>query len=175
VIFSDATLRELARVRPSTPERMRAVYGIGDTKLRDFGKRFLELIKSHALEFGLTLDQAHAPKLRPAVPEPTRSRPAVVGIAFALFRDGAVVEDVMHQIDRARTTVLDYLSEYIRTERPASIATWVDNDTYVRVAAAARQVGTERLKPIFLALGEKVDYDTIRLVLAHLTATEGSS
>ena len=39
-----------------------------------------------------------------------------------------------------------------------------------RVTAAARQVGVERLKPIFLALGEKVPYDDIRLVLAHLQA-----
>jgi hypothetical protein len=38
------------------------------------------------------------------------------------------------------------------------------------VAAAARQCGVERLKPIFIALGEQVSYDDIRLVLAHLSA-----
>ena len=74
----------------------------------------------------------------------------------------------MHQLNRARPTVYDYLTEYIRTERPASISTWVADEVYLRVARAAREVGTERLKPIFLALGEKVDYDTIRLVVTHL-------
>src|SRR5205823_11968769 len=39
IIFSDATLRELARARPSTLEKMRLLYGIGDAKLRDFGAR----------------------------------------------------------------------------------------------------------------------------------------
>ena len=38
-----------------------------------------------------------------------------------------------------------------------------------RVAAAARQHGLERLKPIFVALGEKYDYDRIRLVVTHMT------
>ena len=37
-----------------------------------------------------------------------------------------------------------------------------------RVTAAARQMGVERLKPIYLALGETVPYDDIRLVLAYL-------
>jgi hypothetical protein len=44
----------------------------------------------------------------------------------------------------------------------------VDRATHDRVVEAARRVGTDRLKPIYLALGEQVDYDAIRLVLAHL-------
>jgi ATP-dependent DNA helicase RecQ len=44
VIFGDATLRELARLRPQTLERMRGIYGIGDAKLRDFGARFLAVL-----------------------------------------------------------------------------------------------------------------------------------
>jgi len=88
--------------------------------------------------------------------------------AFALFRDGAVVEDVMHQMNLSRTTIVDYLRVFISQEKPASIAPWVQDNVYQRVAAAARQVGTERLKPIFLALGEKISYDDIRLVVAHL-------
>jgi ATP-dependent DNA helicase RecQ len=47
VIFGDATLRELARIRPMTLERMRSVYGVGDAKLRDFGARFLALLTNH--------------------------------------------------------------------------------------------------------------------------------
>jgi ATP-dependent DNA helicase RecQ len=166
VIFNDATLRDLARIRPSAPERMRAVYGVGDAKLREFGPRFLDLIRAYAAEHGLSLDQVAGP---PPAPTPReRSRPVAAGLAFALFREGAAIPDVMHQLDRARGTVMDYLADYIHTEQPASIATWVPEDLYHRVAAAAREVGTDRLKPIFLALGEQVDYDTIRLVVAHL-------
>src|SRR5260370_18010644 len=42
IIFSDATLRELARVRPSTLEKMRLVYGVGEAKPRDFETRCLD-------------------------------------------------------------------------------------------------------------------------------------
>ncbi len=79
----------------------------------------------------------------------------------------------MHQTGRARTTVLDYLGDFIREERPASIAAWVPDQEYGRIASAARQVGTDRLKPIYLALGELVPYDQIRLVVTHLQTVPG--
>jgi len=44
VIFSDATLREMARAVPRTAAQMRAIGGVGDKKLVDFGARFLATI-----------------------------------------------------------------------------------------------------------------------------------
>jgi hypothetical protein len=61
----------------------------------------------------------------------------------------------------------------VRHERPADVGAWVDEGTYYRVAEAVRQVGTDRLKPVYLALGEKVDYETIRVVVEHLRGREG--
>jgi ATP-dependent DNA helicase RecQ len=52
IIFNDATLREMARVRPRTPEQLRAVHGVGDAKLRDFGQMFLDAIREFYLEKG---------------------------------------------------------------------------------------------------------------------------
>jgi ATP-dependent DNA helicase RecQ len=175
IIFSDNVLRSLARIRPSSLERMRLVSGIGDAKLRQFGEAFLEVITAHCRDRVLSQDNPAGPAA-PAEPPKPPSRPNPVrDQALELFRQGAVIEDVMHQTNRGRSTVLDYLGDYIRQERPASIAAWVSNETYQRVTAAARQVGTERLKPIFITLGEKVSYDDIRIVLAHLLLNEGSA
>jgi ATP-dependent DNA helicase RecQ len=44
IIFTDNTLREMARMRPSTLERMRLIPGVGDKRLRDFGALFLAVI-----------------------------------------------------------------------------------------------------------------------------------
>ncbi|HKO58873.1 MAG TPA: DNA helicase RecQ [Thermoanaerobaculia bacterium] len=44
VIFSDRTLRELARIRPTTLLALREVYGVGDAKLQEFGRKVLELL-----------------------------------------------------------------------------------------------------------------------------------
>lgn len=56
VIFSDETLRQLARIRPSDSEKLRAVYGIGDAKLRTYGARVLNLIKEYCEENQVSRD-----------------------------------------------------------------------------------------------------------------------
>ncbi|MFL5242010.1 MAG: DNA helicase RecQ [Gemmataceae bacterium] len=169
VVFHDTVIRELARVRPSTLEKMRTISGIGDNKLREFGSPFLQAIDDYCRDHHLNRNQAHAaPVSRPDLPrnavKPNPSRDK----AFELFRQGAVIEDVMHQTNKARGTVTDYLCDFIHAERPASLQSWLPADVYKRVEAAARQQGMDRLKPIFLALGESVPYEQIRLVLAHL-------
>ena len=46
VIFSDKVLRAMAREAPSTLTAMRAISGVGDKKLADFGERFLTVIRA---------------------------------------------------------------------------------------------------------------------------------
>jgi ATP-dependent DNA helicase RecQ len=153
---------------------MRLVYGIGDAKLREYGQRFLHIVSDHCRQRRLSMDnrpgQLQAPEPRKNLPRPNPER----DLAFAQFRQGAALEDVIHQTNRARSTVKDYLCEFIREERPASVKPWVSDEMYQRVTAAARQVGTERLKPIFVALGETVSYDDIRIVVTHLSVRAGS-
>ncbi|MFT5757738.1 MAG: ATP-dependent DNA helicase RecQ [Alteromonadaceae bacterium] len=47
IVFSDATLSELARVQPKSSKSMLSISGIGDTKLARYGQAFLELIQQH--------------------------------------------------------------------------------------------------------------------------------
>ncbi len=167
VIFSDETLRQLARVRPSTSEKLRAIYGIGDRKLQDYGAIVLHIIKQYCAAHGTALDNDTEPIAAPE-PVPPRKMTAALSQAYELFRSGAALEDVMHQTGKTRGTVADYLCDFIRQEKPASIAAWIAPELYERIAAAAKQHGCARLKPVFLALGEKVTYDEIRVVVAHL-------
>lgn len=45
VVFSDRTLRELARTQPTTLVELRDIYGIGATKLTEFGPAIIEQIR----------------------------------------------------------------------------------------------------------------------------------
>jgi ATP-dependent DNA helicase RecQ len=47
VIFHDATLREMARLRPSSIHELLAVKGVGARKADDLGETFLSAIRSH--------------------------------------------------------------------------------------------------------------------------------
>lgn len=170
IVFSDATLRDLARTRPSSSDALRLVYGIGEAKANAYGDAVLQLLGDYCRDHDLPLDVARP--ANEAARAPAAATPPAPGgtfaVALALFRKGASVDDVIRQTMRTRTTVVNYLCEYVRLEKPATLDQWVPQATVDRVVQAVRQVGAERLKPIFIALGEKVSYDDIRVVLAHL-------
>lgn len=48
IVFNDATLSELARIKPKTSKEFLAINGIGDTKLLRYGESFLQLIQQYA-------------------------------------------------------------------------------------------------------------------------------
>jgi ATP-dependent DNA helicase RecQ len=50
VIFSDVTLRLMAREQPSTLEMMSSISGIGQKKLSEFGETFISAIRDHLAE-----------------------------------------------------------------------------------------------------------------------------
>ena len=50
VIFHDATLREMLEFRPLTPEQLRGITGVGESKLKRFGDEFLAVIREAEYE-----------------------------------------------------------------------------------------------------------------------------
>ena len=50
IIFSDVSLREMARKYPMNSTEFRRIPGVGEQKLKDFGEAFLSAIRSHSAE-----------------------------------------------------------------------------------------------------------------------------
>ncbi len=168
-ILSDASLREVARRRPSTIEQLRLVYGIGDTKLREFGTELVEKIVDYCRGAGVSMDvPATTAKAAPRLERVTAGAEA----CFPLFRTGASIAEVSQKMGRALSTTVGYFCAFIQECRPQSISAWVDDDTRLQIIEAAKKIGTAFLKPIFIALEEKIPYDTIRIVLTHLETQE---
>ena len=166
VVFSDATLRDLARRRPSTLEGFRQAKGVGEKKSADFGAAFVARIADYCRAQQLPMDVP--PPAVPAATEPQRggaglSAPAVK--AFPFFREGLSVEEVAGRVGRAKSTVFGYLAEFIQHDRIRDPSPWVATATAERIEGAAAQVGTERLKPIFELLQGEIPYEQIRIVV----------
>ena len=47
IVFTDETLRQFARIKPTTLADMRTVHGVGDKRLADYGEAFLECITNY--------------------------------------------------------------------------------------------------------------------------------
>jgi ATP-dependent DNA helicase RecQ len=167
MVLPDSVLQQLAIVRPTRLETLRPIRGIGERRLADFGGDLTALIAAYCVERGLACDvAAAAPLAEPARPQ----RPlAAKETAMRLFADGCPLDHVAQTVNRSRSTVAEYLSQYI-AEHPERIDAWVDETTYRRVAAATAASEDGRLKPIFERLAGEVPYETIRLVVTHMQA-----
>jgi ATP-dependent DNA helicase RecQ len=58
LLFSDATLRDMARVRPGSADALLNIRGVGERKLADLGEHFLLAISNYCRENRLPLDTA---------------------------------------------------------------------------------------------------------------------
>ncbi|HTQ38447.1 MAG TPA: DNA helicase RecQ [Pirellulales bacterium] len=177
LVLDDASLRSLARIRPTRLETLKEVRGIGEKRLADFGAALVELVRQYCTEHKVETDQTAATSIsmgdgsggeapmayiKPKLPNAAKSQ------AFELFRQRWSIDDVKHKINRARSTTCGYLAEFIAEEKPPRIDCWVSHELYRQVTAAAAQLEERRLSPIFERLDGRVPYDMIRLVLAHV-------
>ncbi|MEO1498230.1 MAG: DNA helicase RecQ [Planctomycetota bacterium] len=163
VVFGDATLRDLARRRPTTLDGFREAHGVGEKKLRDYGEAFVNEIAAYAGESGLATDVDSAEEA-PAVRRRTDGPNASALAAFPHFREGLGVDEVAQRMGRAASTVFGYLGAYLKHEGVTDPTVWVDHSDAMRVEEAIESVGLRSLKPIYEHLGGEVDYDAIRVV-----------
>lgn len=177
VVFTDATLREMARLRPRTVEAMAHIRGVGQRKLAELAPQFASHIDAHCREHNL--DAAPPPvHAATAPPEPPRApRGSATGSReryFELFSRGTPLEEAAAQAGHKPSTAIGYLSEFILENKPASVAPWIDAETYKLIADTAAEISADRFKPIFDHLAGRVTYEQIRIVMNHLRAMHES-
>ncbi|MPZ50335.1 MAG: RecQ family ATP-dependent DNA helicase [Dehalococcoidia bacterium] len=167
IVFSDATLRELARVRPSSAGGFGRVKGVGERKLAELGSRFVAQISDYCRDKGIAMDVAAEAKAQPARATSPSGMTASKRLAFQLFEKGRSLDEVATATGRARGTISNYLEDYVMERKPESVEVWVAPALYGRIEMAAKQTGGSLLKPVFEALNGEVSYDEIRVVMRH--------
>ncbi len=164
VLVGDRTLRELAAVRPSSLETMRAITGLGEVRLRDYGVELLQVIDAACAARGLSRDVAvRAPRQRAARTTTAKAE------SVRLLLENTSIDEVMERTTRARSTVIGDLCELLEDGRyQPSLRLWMTEETENAIRRAASEVGIERLRPIRDVVGEAISYDDIHIVVATI-------
>lgn len=184
MVFSDNTLMELAAARPSTPETMMRITGIGSVKMKAYGVQVLECINKYCDEKQVATDvrlkstplanNASTNSLTVDVNETStngthpkssnRSRhkePA----SFPMLRRGVAIDDIASKLELSPKTIWSHLQQLLTAEPTISISPWVSDEVRDEVVASGFRVGFELLKPIYEDLQQRVSYEAIRTVL----------
>lgn len=177
IIFGDATLRDLARHRPTKLKSLIHIHGIGTQKQKEFGAVVLFTIQqwceANGVEANVDLDAAARPKVAERAAKPPSE--ARTSEYYDLFEQGLSMEDAAMQLGRSLDTVSKYLGMYLETHRIDEIGTWIPEPIQKRINDAIGQLGSEKLKPIFESLNSEIPYHQIRIVVTAWNLREANS
>ncbi len=155
IIFSDKTLIEMARKRPQSENAFLAISGVGENKLEQYGKAFLEIIKEHPLPELLNNNFNDS-----------------VNITLELYQKGMKLEQIAKQRGLVISTIQSHLAQAIEAGMlKAKDVLDLSNDEIALIENMAESlniVEEQALKPLYMALEEKWEYGILRCVVAGM-------
>lgn len=176
VIFSDVTLRHMARSYPHTDAEFLALPGVGERKLAEFGESFQQTVcawlKDHpSLSF---------PDLKPAVTGP-KIAPASVNLSATVletlrrFRAGETLDQIAGARDLTISTIEGHLALAIEFGESLESATFYTPEEADRMCAALEGHQSASLSPIFEKLGGTISYGKLKIYRAFAARKPGKA
>ncbi len=170
VIFSDATLIEMATFLPLNIADLRKISGVGDLKLEKYGADFLQEIRNFCKRKGLQtrIDQKVQKRERKQRTKRDRNGNDTYSISLQMFRSGKSIPDIAAERAFAVSTIENHLARYVTTGE-LKIEDLVPPDKIPAIRQAFLSVkeltGLGQIKEI---LGDDYTYGEIRAVAADL-------
>lgn len=172
IIFSDATLMEMATYLPQSLDELGCVSGVGRSKLQKYGCRFLDVIVNHCRErsFASRIALKRAKRERNEAPERDN---VTKQETLSLFRQGKSVEEIVFIRKLSPATVESHLAFYVHNgELP--LDELVDRDKIPVIREALERAGGRMLAPIKQSLGDGYTYGDIKYVIAEMEGSKVS-
>ena len=152
VVFTDTTLEDMARQRPTTPDALRNVSGVGERKLQLFGKRFLEQIVGYVTskaKDGNTL------------------RGSTQLLTLDFYNRGLTIEEIATERKLTTGSIASHLVQLYKAGYDIDLGSLVSPAERDEIETAVNEVGLAegRLKPVYDFLNGRYDYGKIQLVV----------
>jgi len=171
IVFSDVSLRQMAREYPRTEAEFVRISGVGEKKLREFGAAFLAEIARH-LEISprqIYAEDSFAP------PPPPPARAGLNDTArqtLRMFRAGQTVEQIALERRLTTNTIFGHIVEVVENGEALDLSPFFTPEEKREVAAAFKELGLGSLSVVFATFGGRYDYNRLRLARAALRNRE---
>jgi len=167
IIFSDVSLRQMARNYPESESDFARISGVGEKKLREFGEVFLNEI---ALHLATNPRQIFAGDSFIS-PQPVRkiSLNDTARETLRRFRAGEPVEKIAAARGFAASTIYGHLATAIEAGEKIDVNELLDAAAQEQIAAAFAKFGFGNIGGARESLGNKFDYGLFRIYRATKT------
>ena len=175
VIFTDTTLEDMARQRPTTPDTLRNVSGVGERKLQLFGRKFLDVIVGYvraSSSAGASMP-ATAPaerRVRGKAQSVEKSKGTTQQQTLDLYAQGMTISEIATERQLTTGSIASHLVQLAKSGYDLNLeeilTSVVSPAERTEIEQAIRVVGMSegRLKGVFDHLEGRYDYGKLTLV-----------
>jgi ATP-dependent DNA helicase RecQ len=155
LVFSDATLQEMAQDKPTSEFEMKLISGVGVRKYQLYGELFINEI----LDF-----------------EQTRNRQAKKSgesfyQTYEFYKQGFSVEEIAHIRKMNPITVYSHLASLFEKGADIDLTEFFTSSELEQIQNAFQSLNnTNNIKELYLYMNEEVEYYKIRLAISYLKA-----
>jgi ATP-dependent DNA helicase RecQ len=167
MIFSEATLLELATYLPLTMTDIAKISGFGDIKLAKYGSLFLDHIITYCRKNSLStrIDLKETKRSKKAVPKERATDTKKQSLE--LFLNDKTISEIAFERNLSPQTILGHLAFYV-SKGELEVTKLVLQEKIEPIMNAIKISGTEELAPIRQKLGDNYSYGEIRVVMGYL-------
>jgi ATP-dependent DNA helicase RecQ len=165
IIFSDATLEEMAAEMPTTYNAMMLVSGVGEKKMETYGQAFLDAIRNYVSSNSPTIAPVAKPELG-----------ATLNVTHDLLLKGMSVEQIGESRNISPVTIYSHIAALYERGEAINIMEYIDEKEIQAVQKAIDDLQLSdltRLKPIYDFHEGTMQYHKIRLALSVMKTRRG--
>jgi ATP-dependent DNA helicase RecQ len=153
LVFSDASLEEMAAKKPLTEFDFSMVSGVGEKKLKQYGAEFMKVI----LDF-----------VSKKADEGVKIQGATQLQTYQMYKRGFSPEQIALQRDMTEQTVYNHLVQLYAKGKDIDIKRFVKTKELKQIIGVVRTITPPfKLREIHEALNEEIPYHKIRFALAY--------
>lgn len=152
VIFSDASLIEMAKQRPQSDDTFRFINGVGEMKLERYGEKFMAVVSEYPLPEVLNNNFSDT-----------------INETLVMHHDGLSIEEIAKKRALKSTTIYSHLADVIEAGMlSAPDVLEIEDEEIATIEKTAEFLNSKQegaLKPLFDELEGEFDYGVLRCVI----------
>lgn len=151
IIFTDATLEEMAARRPMQDVDLQQISGVGERKLQLYGDAFMQAIRDFVAE--------HATSFKDG---------ATLQVTLQLYKQGLPVEEIAEKRALTATTIFKHLAQLYEKGEDINLRTFLAVEEMEKIIGSLKYLEQPyKLRDIYERFDERYSYAKIQFALAH--------
>ena len=162
VVFGDLALRQMALYLPQSEENFSRISGVGEEKLKQYGKIFTELIQTYAKENNRS--EKDIPVKRSARPHRSNRLGSTYRETQQMVLQKMSIEKIASMRGVAARTIASHIEKLVSTGEKIDIDYLKPSvEKFEKIKAAFQKSGGTALSPVREMLGEQFSYEELRI------------